>query len=59
MLRSVSSLYVVCAPSSQPKNFVTSPGGRCNEDATSTIFGIAVLMPLPRPSTLPMMRGIL
>ena len=37
----------------------TSPGGRCNDDATSTMLGIAVLMPLPRPSTLPMMRGIL
>ena len=53
--RSVSAENVVCDPSSHPKNLVTSEASRFKDAATSETFTKTVLIPLPRPSTLPML----
>ena len=47
-----SALYRDWAPSSQPKYLVGYAGLRFRAWATSTMLGMTVLMPLPRPSIL-------
>ena len=54
-----SASYLLCAPSSTPKYFVTMSGGRLSEVATSERLTKHVRMPLPRPSMRTTMRGIL
>ena len=50
---------LVCAPNSQPKYFSVCVGGRASAFAMSTMFTTLVFIPLPRPSILAVIAGIL